>query len=70
MLLPSGRFDRAAVMSRAHGLYRAARSRGDNRGFGYWLSYSWRVARGQREAVIRLAKKGEGMHRLGLVAMW
>ncbi len=34
-----GRFNRAAIMSKAHHEFRLARMRGDTRGFGYWLAY-------------------------------
>ncbi len=43
------RFDRAAIMS--HHEFRLARIRGDTRGFGYWLAYSWRVAKSRRAAM-------------------
>jgi len=47
LLREDGAFDRAAVMRRAHDLYGANR----RKSFGHWLSYSWKVARGQRESL-------------------
>ncbi len=40
----AGRFNRAAIMAKAHHEFRLARMRG-MRGLEYWLSYSWRVAK-------------------------
>ncbi len=51
----NGRFDRAAIMRKAHREFRLARMRGDMRGFGYWLSYSWRVARSRRAISLSIA---------------
>ncbi len=44
----AGRFNRAEIMAKAHHEFRLARMRGDMRGFGYWLAYSWRVAKSRR----------------------
>ena len=56
LLKSDGGFDRAAVMRKAHREYSASRRRGDGLSFGYWLAYSWRVARDQRAmAFARLA---------------
>ncbi len=51
LIRQDGSFNRAAIMGKAHREYRAARLRGDGRGFGYWLQYSWRVAMSRREAL-------------------
>ncbi len=47
----NGRFNRAAIMAKALHEFRLARMRGDTRGFGYWLAYSWRVAKSRRAAM-------------------
>ncbi len=44
----TGHFNRAAIMAKAHHEFRLARMRGDMRGFGYWLAYSWLVAKSRR----------------------
>ena len=41
-------YDKSEIMRKAHHEYRMARMRGDTRGFGFWLSYSWRVAKSRR----------------------
>ncbi len=41
-------YDRAEIMRKRE--FRLARMRGDGRPFGYWLSYSWRVAKDRRAA--------------------
>ncbi len=51
LIQQDGSYDRAAIMAKAHAEYRSARLRGDGRGFGYWLQYSWRVAKSRREAL-------------------
>ncbi len=48
----AGRFNRAAIMAKAHHEFRLARMRGDGRGFGRWLAYSWRVAKSRRAATV------------------
>ncbi len=51
MLREDGTYDRAAIMAKAHAEYRSARLRGDSKSFGYWLQYSWRVAKDRRAAL-------------------
>ncbi len=48
LLRPDGSFNKSAIMAKAHNEFRLARMRGDKRGFGYWLAYSWRVAKSRR----------------------
>lgn len=48
LIRPDGGFDRAAIMRKAHKEYRSSMRRGDGLTFGYWLKYSWRVARDQK----------------------
>lgn len=48
-----GGYDRRAIRLRALALYAKALARGDDgdaSAFSYWLKYSWRVARGQKDA--------------------
>ena len=42
-------YDRRAIMRKAHREYAASCRRGDGLTFSYWLAYSWRVARDQRQ---------------------
>ncbi len=53
LLTTSGAYDRRAIMRKAHREYQAARGRGDNRPFGYWLAYAWRVAKDRRSGLAR-----------------
>ncbi len=48
-IMSASRHGRSAIMAKAHRDYRAARRRGDDRSFGHWLAYAWRVAKGRRE---------------------
>ncbi len=48
----AGRFNRAAIMAKAHHEFRLARMRDDGREFGHWLSYAWRVAKSRRAAMV------------------
>ena len=47
LLTPTNQYNRAAILRRAHILYRNDRSRV----FGDHLRYAWRVAKSQRDAV-------------------
>jgi hypothetical protein len=51
LLTPTGAYDRSAIMSKAHAEFRAAKRRGDNRPFGYWLAYAWRLAKDRRSGL-------------------
>lgn len=42
-------YDRRAIMRKAHREYADSCRRGDGLTFGYWLAYSWRVARDRRQ---------------------
>ena len=52
-VMSAGRLDRSAIMVKAHREFQAARRRGDRRPFGYWLAYSWRVAKARRQPAER-----------------
>jgi hypothetical protein len=48
LLLPTGRYDRGAIMRKAHAEFRAAKRRGHAWSFARCLAFAWAIAREQR----------------------